>query len=642
MGLMTKYPDMTTEMVSVSRPSEESATRPEEKTPSWLPLAALLIVTAVLLLAGLSRSGWANDYYAAAVQAGTQSWKALLFGSADAGNVVTVDKPPAALWIMGLSARIFGLSSWSLLVPQALEGVAAVAILYATVRRWFGPAAGLLAGAIFALTPVAVLMFRFDNPDALLVLLMVTGAYGVTRATENGSGRWLALAGTAIGFAFLTKLLQAFLVVPGFALVYLVAAPVTLRRRLLHLAGAGLAIIVSAGWYVALVALWPQSSRPYIGGSQGNSLLELTIGYNGLGRILGHEGHGGPGGPRGAGAPHFPSRGGHSPFGGAAGLTRLFGGQFATQISWLLPAALIALGAGLWLTHRSPRTDRTRAALILWGTWLLVSGLTFSYMKGIIHEYYTVALAPAVAVLLAVAVRILPRPVLALMSAATGMWGYVLLARTPHWFPALRWVVLAAGLVVALALLVPRRRLRRAGIVVTVGALVAAGLAPGAYAVDAAAKPHTGGGPTAGPSRPHRGGFPGGPTGSFPGAAGGGFRAPGGGQVNAAMVALLKGTTSTWAAATVSAMAAAPIQLAVRRPIMSIGGFSGTDPAPTLVEFQQDVRAGRVPYFIAGQRRGRGGMRQSGPGAQISAWVEKSFPPTPVGDATVYDLTSPR
>jgi hypothetical protein len=537
----------------------------------------------------------------------------------------------------------------------------------------------------------------------LLVLLMVTGAYAVTRATENGSGRWLALAAMAIGFAFLTKLLQAFLVVPGFALVYLVAAPVTLRRRLLHLTGAGLTIVVSAGWYVALVALWPPSSRPYIGGSQGNSLLELTIGYNGLGRILGRQG---------PGTPPFAGRGGgHSPFGGAAGLTRLFGGGFATQISWLLPAALIALGAGLWQTRRAARTDRTRAALILWGAWLLVSALTFSYMKGIIHEYYTVALAPAVAVLIAIGAKTLPRPTLATMSGATAVWGYVLLARTPHWLPALRYVILAAGLVAALALLLPRRRLRRAGIMVTVGALVAAVLAPGAYAVDAAAKPHSGGDPTAGPSQRHRGTFPGGgpgfpgrgPTNS-PGSSSAGLPGvvpPGRGfgpgvdaPVSAALISLLKGTTSTWAAATVGAMSAAPIQLAIRRPIMMIGGFSGGDPAPTLVQFQQDVHAGRIAYFIAGWRRGQQsngqqtngqqtngqqtigqqtngrqtigqqtfgqqtfkgrtlgdqtfgsqtmGRQTDGTSTQISTWVEKTFPAEQVGVTTVYRLTSRR
>src|ERR1700760_1440566 len=195
-------------------------------------LAVLLVGTAVLYLWNLSASGYANDFYAAAVQAGTQSWKAWLFGSLDPGNAITVDKPPAAMWVMGLSGRLFGFSPFTMLLPQALMGVGAVALLFATVRRCSGPAAGLIAGTALAVTPVAALMFRFNNPDALLVLLMVAAAYCVVRATEKGSTKWIALAGCAIGFAFMTKMLQAFLVAPGLALAFLVAAPVGLWPRI--------------------------------------------------------------------------------------------------------------------------------------------------------------------------------------------------------------------------------------------------------------------------------------------------------------------------------------------------------------------------------------------------------------------------
>ncbi|WP_261563457.1 glycosyltransferase family 39 protein, partial [Frankia tisae] len=262
--------------------------------PVWVrpALLALLAGTALLYLWNLSASGYGNSFYAAATQSGSQSWKALLFGSLDAGNAITVDKPPASLWISGLSARVFGFSSWSVLAPQAIEGVAAVGLLYATVRRHAGATAGLLAGAAFALTPVAALMFRFNNPDALLVLLLVAAAYCTVRATERASARWLMLTGTCIGFGFLTKLAQALLVVPALGLAYLIAAPTGLRRRVLHLAGAAGAIVVSAGWYVALVDLWPAASRPYIGGSTDNSLLQLALGYNGLGRIFGSSGGG--------------------------------------------------------------------------------------------------------------------------------------------------------------------------------------------------------------------------------------------------------------------------------------------------------------------------------------------------------------
>jgi 4-amino-4-deoxy-L-arabinose transferase-like glycosyltransferase len=240
--------------------ADDPATPPE---PRWARpgLLALLAATAVLYLWGLGSSGWANSYYAAAAQAGTQDWKAWLFGSLDAGNAITVDKPPAAMWLMGLSGRLFGFNAFTMLLPQALMGVAAVAVLYFTVKRSSGPGAGLIAGAVLALTPVATLMFRYNNPDALLVLLLVVAAYCTVRAIENGSTRWMALTGCVVGFAFLTKMLQAFLVVPGLALAFLVAAPTGMWKRIGALLVGGATMILSAGWYIALVSLWPADSR---------------------------------------------------------------------------------------------------------------------------------------------------------------------------------------------------------------------------------------------------------------------------------------------------------------------------------------------------------------------------------------------
>ena len=248
------------------------------------------MATAALYVWNLSASGWANAFYTAAAQAGASDWKAMLFGSSDAANAITVDKTPAALWVIDLSVRLFGLNPWSVLVPQALEGVAAVALLYAAVRRVAGPGAGLLAGAVLAVTPVAALIFRFNNPDALLVLLLVAAAYCVQRACEKDASRWwLVAAGAAVGFGFLAKMLQAFLVLPGFAAAYAVAGHRPMKSRLGDLLVAAAAVVVSGGWYLALVELWPASSRPYIGGSQHNSIMELTLGYNGLGRLTGNE-----------------------------------------------------------------------------------------------------------------------------------------------------------------------------------------------------------------------------------------------------------------------------------------------------------------------------------------------------------------
>ena len=366
--------------------------------PRWARpgLLALLAGTAVLYLWGLGSSGWANSYYAAAAQAGTQDWKAWLFGSLDAGNAITVDKPPAAMWVMGLSGRLFGFNAFTMLLPQALMGVAAVAVLYFTVKRSSGPGAGLIAGAVLALTPVATLMFRYNNPDALLVLLLVVAAYCTVRAIENGSTRWMALTGCVVGFAFLTKMLQAFLIVPGLALAFLVAAPIGMWKRLGALLVGGATMVVSAGWYIALVSLWPADSRPYIAGSTDNSLLQLALGYNGIQRIAGGEGGM-------AAAPVVAMvlavRGGNMFFGGEPGIGRMFGPSFGTEASWLLPAALIGLLAGLWLTWRTARTGQVRAGLLLWGGWLLVTGAVFSFMDGTVHPYYTVALAPAIAAL---------------------------------------------------------------------------------------------------------------------------------------------------------------------------------------------------------------------------------------------------
>ncbi|HEY3758628.1 MAG TPA: glycosyltransferase family 39 protein [Solirubrobacteraceae bacterium] len=474
--------------------------------PAWArpALIALLMLTALAYLWDLSASGYANSFYAAAVQAGTKSWKAFFFGSLDSSNFITVDKPPASLWVMELSGRIFGFSSASMLVPQALEGVAAVGLLYATVKRWFGAGAGLLAGVVFALTPVAALMFRFNNPDALLVLTLVASAYCLVRAIERAGTRWILAAGAMIGIAFLAKMMQAFLVLPAFAFVYMLASPTTLWRRLGQLlAGAG-AMLISAGWWVAIVALWPAGSRPFIDGSSDNSILNLIVGYNGLGRIFaGSSGGPGGGGPGGGG--------GGANFSGATGPLRLFNELMGAQASWLLPAALLALAGGLWARRHAPRTDRVRAALLLWGGWLLVTAIVFSFGQGVIHTYYTVALAPAIGALVAIGAamcwsrreRLAARLMSAIAIAASAGWAYALLERTPSWEPWLRLLILIAGALGASGLLLAPA-LGRTGKRVTAAAavlgVVAAMTGPVAYAADTITTPHTGSIPSAGPA----------------------------------------------------------------------------------------------------------------------------------------------
>src|ERR1700680_2555878 len=320
--------------------------RGRQEAAGWVrpSLIGRLGIAALLYLWDLGASGWANAFYSAAVQAGSTSWKAFFFGSFDASNFITVDKSPAALWVMDLSARVFGVNAWSILVPQALEGVATVGFTYLIVRRWFPPAAALIAGATVALTPVAALMFRFDNPDALLVLLLTIATYATVRAIEAGKTKWLVLAATLVGFAFLTKMLQAFLVVPAFTVVYLVAAPGSVRRRIAQLAVAAGVMVAASGWWVAAVQLTPAAYRPYIGGSQDNSLLNLIFGYNGFGRLTGNE-TGSVGGLGTTGSRW-----------GLTGFTRLFSSEMGSQIAWLLPAALMLLVAGLIICGRSPRT----------------------------------------------------------------------------------------------------------------------------------------------------------------------------------------------------------------------------------------------------------------------------------------------
>ncbi|MFF8793065.1 ArnT family glycosyltransferase [Streptomyces globisporus] len=662
----------TTTITTTAPPPEPD--RGSGPSPRWArpALYGLLLAVGLAYVYNLSASGYANSFYSAAVQAGSQSWKALFFGSLDSANAITVDKPPAALWPMALSVRLFGLNSWAILAPQVLMALATAAVLNSAVRRRFGPAAGLIAVAVFALTPVAALMFRFNNPDALLALLMTVTVWCVLRALEQGRTRWLLWAGAAVGFAFLTKTLQAFLILPPLAVLYAVCAPVPVRKRIGQLGLSALTMVVAGGWWVAIVELMPASSRPYVGGSQNNSFLELTFGYNGLGRINGEEtgSVGGGGGGRGGG-------GGW----GETGIGRMFNTEVGGQIAWLLPAALILLVAGLWLTRKAARTDSARAAFIAWGGALVMTAAVFSFMAGIFHQYYTVALAPYIAALVAMGVTVLweergawwPRAVLAGTVLATVLWAYVLLGRTPDYLPWLRWAVLAGGIAGALGLLVVGRIAGRGLAVAVVGLSCAASLAgPTAYTVSTLNSGHQGSIVTAGPSAGGfgmgggpggGGGRPGGPGGGDGGQRGGMQQPPGqgqgqgnqqgnapggmptlpgagtapggtgtafgegmrggGGGGGGGMGGLLNGATVdaeakalltkdaddyTWVAAAVGAQNAASYQLATGEPVMAIGGFNGSDPSPTLAQFKKYVAEGKIHYFVSGGGMG-GGMR---------------------------------
>jgi 4-amino-4-deoxy-L-arabinose transferase-like glycosyltransferase len=665
---------MTALVASDARAAEtESATRSHRwRQPA---LVGLLAVTAALYLWDLSASGYANTFYAAAAQAGSRSWKAWFFGSLDAQNFITVDKPPASLWVIGLSIRLFGMNSLAVLVPQALMGAASVALLYATVRRSVpespppatakpaagnpgrGAVAGLLAGAVLALTPAAALMFRFDNPDALLVLLMTVGAYCLTRALQptspDGStstgvpagdiqrGWWLALVGLALGTAFITKMLQGLLVLPAFGLTYLLLAPTGWAKRVAHLLGAAVALLVAAGWWVLTVQLWPAATRPYIGGSTNNSVLDLAFGYNGVSRLVG-----GPA-PAEPTAGHWAApRGGFagSALDGATGLRRMFSAEMGYEISWLLPVALFAIVFGVYLAVRGQLSHGETCALVMWSGWLLVTGLVFSTMGGVVHPYYVVALAPAVAALVGLGGWWAWRQrgswdgriALAAMVVLAAWWSVRLLhhaAFGPAWT---RWAIAVLAVAAAVGVLGLRRRALTAAAVI--GLLAGLG-GTAAFTVATVATPHHGAVPVA-VNVARTGVLRGGPW-------------LGDGATSSVIAEMLAATSTMWSAATDGSQTAAALEIASGTSVMAIGGWNG-DPVPTLGQFIDDVRAGRIAYYVQAGHPPPGTPSSTGtvgapaaPGTagrtrshaqEIADWVARNYPARIVGAMTMYRL----
>ncbi|MEU9835719.1 glycosyltransferase family 39 protein [Streptosporangium sp. NPDC048047] len=635
--------------------------------PRWARpgLWAVLALAAVLYTWALGRNGYANDYYAAAILSGTQSWKAFFFGALDAGSFITVDKPPLALWVMGLSARIFGFGTWSMLLPQALAGVAAVGILHSAVRRALpgtaGHAAALLAALVMTLTPITVAINRDNNPDTLLVLLLVAAAWLCQESVRTGRTRTLVLSAVAVGLAFNVKMLQAYLVVPVFAAVHLFLAPGTVARRLGRLLAAGAALVASSAWWMAIVDLWPAGSRPYVGGSSDDSVWDLVVGYNGLGRIFGPGG-----GARGRGAagnppPGVPADlpegltrapgGGPGGFGGTSGAGRLFNDILAGQISWLLPFAVLALVAGLVLAFRGSLRG-ARTALLLWGGWLAVHYVVFSFAEGIFHPYYTTAMAPAVAAPTGVGGVLMWRAarrsrawaaVLAGGLAVTGTWSFAVLRRSPDFVPWLAWAVAAMAAVAAVTLLMVRlggRARRAAAVTVLVTGLFAGLAGPAAYALTPLGSPVMGTNPTAGPAGS---GMPGmlirrpGTPGARDGGSGGGSGAGSGDRLPGGAGERLPGDASgprlirlgpagldddllgylernrggaTWLVAVDSAQSAASAILSTGRPVIAMGGFGGSDPAMSVDRLRELVSTGRLRYVLPGG--GPGGF--GGPG----------------------------
>ncbi|SEE66765.1 4-amino-4-deoxy-L-arabinose transferase [Streptomyces sp. 3213] len=639
-----------------------------EDDPRWArPALWAILLLATALYAWNLTSITGNTFYDAAVYSGTKSWKAFFFGALDSGSFITVDKPPFALWVMGLSARVFGYGTWQLMLPMVAAGTGSVAILYRSIKRDFGAVAGTISALVLTLTPITVAITRDTNPDPILVLLMMLGAVALLKAVRNGKLMPLVWSAVAIGFAFNTKMMQAYVVLPAFFLVYLWATNVSLGRRIRNLAVATVALVVSSAWWMVIVDLIPASSRPYIGGSTDNTVWDLVIGYNGFGRIFGASSSVG-------------SQGNGASFGGSSGLYRMFNEIMGGQISWLIPFAAIALIAGLVLRGRAPRTDAKRAALMLWGGWFVLHFLTFSLAEGTFHPYYVTAMAPGIAALAGAGGVLLYRAfregsaakwawVLPVAIAASTVWAVVLLQRVSGSgtvYTVAEIVVAVAGIASVLGLLVGRftRRHRLMGFA-ALAAIVALLAGPAAYSVSAATSSTNGTNPTAGPSTGGgmggggggMGGAPSGaksgtkPSGSAPsgtrpsgsgsapssssssssssspssesGSESGARQAGGGGmggdtQVSSAMITYLKKHQdgATWLLAVSTDQTASSIILESGQPVISMGGWSGSDNAMTLAKLKSLVKSGKLHYIMVSSTGGQG------TNSEITTWVK--------------------
>ncbi|HLG69365.1 MAG TPA: glycosyltransferase family 39 protein, partial [Chloroflexota bacterium] len=361
-------------------------------------LGLVLLVSAAFNLWGLDREGYANTYYAAAIKSMLTSWHNFFYLSFDSAGFVSVDKSPLGLWIQAASAKAFGFSGLSMLLPEALAGVLCVALLYYLVARVFGPIAGLVAALALAVTPISVVTDRNNTIDSLLMLALLLGAWAASRAAATGKLRWLLACAVLVGLGFNIKMLQAYLVLPAFGLMYLLGAPVRWPRKLGHLALALLVLLVVSFSWAVVVDLTPASARPYVSDSGTNSELSLILGYNGLGRltqvlaahlggltILGH----------GIDLQIVPA---FAPGIGDPGVLRLFSQALGGQASWLLPLAVLGLLAAAARTRRRFPVDVRGQALILWGGWLLGAGAFFSFAR-FFHFYYLIMLGPPVAAL---------------------------------------------------------------------------------------------------------------------------------------------------------------------------------------------------------------------------------------------------
>jgi 4-amino-4-deoxy-L-arabinose transferase-like glycosyltransferase len=590
-------------------------------------LAGLLLLAALLNLWALSRNGWANEYYAAAVRSMSSSWHAFLYGSFDHAGVMTVDKPPLALWVQVAFVKVFGYDSLSMLVPQALMGVASVALVYDLVRRRFGRFAGFVGGFALATTPIAVAISRHNNPDALLILCCVAALWFLVRALEDGRTRWLILSGLCVGLGFETKMAAALMVVPAIAAAYLWIAP---RGRLKAvgqlLAGGATMVALGMAWPL-LFLLTPAADRPWVSGTSDNSILSLIFRYNGLGRLAGQAGGpqalgggagGGPGGGGGAGG---------GVFGGATGPFRLLDSSLGGQAGWLLGFAVVG-GLAVLVASRLRRADARTGWLIAVGGAFATTAVAFSYAQGIFHPYYVSLLAPFTAALVGAgagqlrsgdrAARILGPLAIAAGVATT----LAVIANTdgaPDW---VQQVVLPVGVLaaVALALKIPRPA-RLVALAAVLGALA---LAPATWAVQ------TIGHATSGT-------FPAGGAATMAGGPGGGGGYMFGGNTSSVTAALEYAEANGGGTIAVSSQSGAAGSLITSgADVAAIGGFSGRESQVSTEWLADAVEQGRIRYVLTEGADGLGNDSRIG-SSQVMAAVEQVGTPTTVDG--LYDLS---
>jgi 4-amino-4-deoxy-L-arabinose transferase-like glycosyltransferase len=509
--------------------------RSPEGQPQWARPALLGIaaVAALLYARNLAGAGLA-PFYSVAVKSMSVSWKAFFYGAFDPKATITIDKLAGSFLPQAMSARIFGFHPWSLALPQVIEGVVSVLVMYRVVRRWAGPVSGLLAAGIFAATPIVASMFGHSMEDGALTMCLVLAADSWQRAVMEGRLRSLCWAGVWVGLGFQAKMLQAWMILPALGIGYLLAAPGGLGRRLWQLGVAGLVMLaVSLSW-IALYTLTPAADRPYVDGSTNNSAVAMVFGYNGVERFgISFPGSvasfgGGGGGPVGRAAP-VTGRGAGQEYnaggflGRSGGWTKLIDGRFGPQIGWLYPLALLTLIAGLAWRGRARRTDPMRAGLVMWGTWLVTFGGIYSVMSNIPHTAYMASLAPPLAALSGVGMVLFWRwyrdgnwawwllPVAVALELA---WALYLWSGYDSFLPWVKPVAIAAG-VAGIAIMVAARLSRwvrgavvAAGLGVAVAAMLAAPTAWSASVLDsryagssfdASAGPAGGFGPGGGP-----------------------------------------------------------------------------------------------------------------------------------------------